>query len=83
MDVTKLSTKGQIIIPEQIRRGYETGSSFLITKVNDLIVLKPIKDLSLEEKKEMKELNKIWKEIDSGKSKKYSEKEFFESMKKW
>jgi len=83
MDVTTLSTKGQIIIPEKIRQGFDVGSSFLVSKVDELIILKPIKDLSLEEKKEIKELNKIWKEIDSGKVETYSENEFFKAMKQW
>jgi len=83
MDVTTLSTKGQIIIPEKLRAGYEIGSSFLVSKIDELIVLKPIKNLSLEETKEIKDLNKIWKEIDSGKVETYSEKEFFKAMKQW
>lgn len=83
MEVTTLSTKGQIIIPEKLRAGYDVGSSFLVSKIDELIVLKPIKDLSIEEKKEISQLNKIWKEIDSGKVETYSEKEFFKAMKKW
>ena len=83
MDITKLSTKGQIVIPEKMRKDYKIGESFSIYKVKEMIVLKPIKGLSIEEEKELKELNKIWKEIHDGKAKKYSEKEFFEAMSKW
>jgi bifunctional DNA-binding transcriptional regulator/antitoxin component of YhaV-PrlF toxin-antitoxin module len=83
MEVTKLSTKGQIVIPEKLRRGYETGASFVVSKVNEMLILKPVTGLSDNEKKELKELNTIWNEIDSGKADKYSEKEFFEAMEKW
>lgn len=83
MDTTKLSTKGQIVLPEELRKGIEVGTAFIITKQDDLIILKKVEGLTEEEKKEMKELNKIWKEIDSGKCKSYTEKEFFKKIKEW
>ena len=83
MEITKLSTKGQIVIPETYRKNFEVGSSFVVSKINEMIVLKPIKGLTKKEEKELKELNVIWNEIDSGKADKYSEEEFFKSMKKW
>lgn len=39
--------------------------------------------LTRKERAEMKELEKIWKEIDSGKAVTLSKKEFFKEMKKW
>ncbi|MFT4308893.1 MAG: AbrB/MazE/SpoVT family DNA-binding domain-containing protein [Candidatus Woesearchaeota archaeon] len=83
MNITKLSTKGQVVIPEKLRKDYNVGESFTVYKVKEMIVLKPIKDLTKEEEKELKELEKIWAEIDQGKAKKYSEKEFFKAMSKW
>jgi bifunctional DNA-binding transcriptional regulator/antitoxin component of YhaV-PrlF toxin-antitoxin module len=83
MDVTKLSTKGQLVIPEKMRKGYPPGSSFLVSQVGKLLVLKPLQPLSEQEHKEIKELNTIWKEIDSGKADSYTEKEFFAAMKQW
>lgn len=83
MDVTKLSTKGQVVIPEKLRRHYKAGSAFVVSKIDELLVLKPIKGLTKKEKEEVKELKSIWKEIDSGKADVYSEKEFFTAMKKW
>ncbi|MFH1590288.1 MAG: AbrB/MazE/SpoVT family DNA-binding domain-containing protein [archaeon] len=83
MDVTTLSTKGQIVIPEKMRRGYEPGSAFSVSKVEDLIILKPVKGLSVKERQEMKEINRIWDDIDKGNAEAYDEKEFFSAMKKW
>jgi bifunctional DNA-binding transcriptional regulator/antitoxin component of YhaV-PrlF toxin-antitoxin module len=83
MDITKLSSKGQVVIPEKMRKDYKVGESFSVYKVNEIIVLKPIKGLTPEEEKELKELGKIWAEIDKGKARKYSEKEFFDAMSKW
>ena len=66
MDVTKLSTKGQIVIPEKIREGFEPGVAFVVSKVKDLIVLKPVYGLSKNELKELDELNELWAEIEAG-----------------
>lgn len=83
MEVTKLSTKGQIIIPEEFRKDLEVGTSFIVSKQNDLIILKKVGGLTEEEEKEIKELDKIWKDIDAGNCDSYTEKEFFEEMKRW
>ena len=83
MEITKLSTKGQIVIPEKIREGIETGTAFTVTRKDDLIILKSIKGLNEKEKKELKELNDIWKDIDAGKCETYSEEKFFAKMKEW
>ena len=83
MEITKLSTKGQVVIPEEIRKGIEIGTPFTVTKKDNLIILKRVEGLTEKEKKEMEELNKIWKDIDAGKCEIYSEKEFFKKMKEW
>jgi len=83
MDVTTLSTKGQVVIPESLRRDFEVGTSFSVAKINNLIVLRPITGLTKDEEKELKELSKIWVEIDSGKVQSYSQKDFFAKMKQW
>ena len=83
MEITKLSSKGQIVLPEKLRRGIEVGTPFVVTKKNNLIILKEVEGLSLAEEKEMKELDKIWKKIDGGKCKTFEIEEFFDEMKKW
>lgn len=83
METTRLSTKGQIVIPESIRKGIEAGTSFTITRTNDLIVLKKIEGLTKEEETELKEIDKIWNEIDSGECESYTHEEFFDKLKEW
>ena len=83
MEITKLSTKGQVVIPESIRKDMSSGTVFIVSKQNDLIILKKIEGLTKQEMEEMKELDKIWKEIDSGKCESYTEKDFFKKMKEW
>lgn len=83
MEITKLSTKGQVIIPEEIRRDLAVGTAFAVAKKDDLIVLKKLSGLTTKEEAELKELNKIWKEIESGKGKSYSKEEFLEELEGW
>lgn len=81
MKITKLSTKGQIVIPESMRKNLEVGSAFRVMKKGNLIILKGIEGFNKEEVKEMEELDKIWKDIDSGKGKTTSVEEFLKEMK--
>jgi AbrB family looped-hinge helix DNA binding protein len=42
---TKLSSKGQVVIPEEIRKrlGLETGTQFVVVGEGDVVVLKALK----------------------------------------
>ena len=42
MEITRVSTKGQIVIPQEIRKelGIESGTSMLVTKMKDYVVLR-------------------------------------------
>ena len=83
MEITKLSTKGQIVIPESLRKGLDIGTPFTVTKKGNIIVLKKVEGLTGEEMEEMKELNEIWKEIDEGKGLTLSKEEFLKEMNVW
>ena len=83
MEVTKISTKGQIVIPESIRENIEVGTAFTVTKTNKMIILKEIEGLTKKEMKEMKELDKIWKDIDEGKGTTLNAEEFLKEIKSW
>lgn len=83
MEITKLSTKGQVVIPEKVRGDLEVGTSFVVSRRKNLIILKRLEGLTEEEKREMKELEKIWKDIDEGKGKTLSIEEFRKEMASW
>ncbi len=83
MEITKLSTKGQIVIPESMRKGLEVGSAFKVIKKGELIILKEVEGITKEEMKEMKELDKIWKDIDNGKGVTMNKKEFLKELESW
>jgi AbrB family looped-hinge helix DNA binding protein len=45
MDITRLSEKGQIVIPKRVRtaHGWEPGLEFVVEETDDGVKLKPIK----------------------------------------
>jgi len=59
MEITKLSSKGQIVIPLKIRSelGINEGSTIIVERVNDMVVLKKIDvDLVNQFKESLKDL---------------------------
>ena len=48
---TKMSSKGQVVIPEGVRQhlGVKAGSQFVVVAGNDAVVLKPIAELDLSQ----------------------------------
>ncbi len=46
---SKLSTKGQIVIPKELRAGIEEGTLFAVFRKGDLIILKKVDVPGLEE----------------------------------
>ena len=48
---TKMSSKGQIVIPEDIRKrlGLEPGTQFVVVGQNDVVILKTITQPSMNE----------------------------------
>ncbi len=59
VDVTTISTKGQVVIPLQIREelGLEEGSQIVISMVKDFVVLKKVN--ILDPREEFKKLTQI------------------------
>ena len=59
MEITKISSKGQIVIPLKIRSelGIDEGSAIVVERVNDMVVLKKIDiDLVSQFKKGLEDL---------------------------
>jgi AbrB family looped-hinge helix DNA binding protein len=51
IETTKMSSKGQIVIPEEVRNrlGLKTGDKFLVMGDKDVVILKALTNPSLEE----------------------------------
>jgi AbrB family looped-hinge helix DNA binding protein len=51
IETTKMSSKGQIVIPEEVRNrlGLKTGDKFLVMGDKDVVILKALTNPSIEE----------------------------------
>ena len=78
-----MSTKGQIVIPENLRENLEVGTPFVVTRKDNLIILKNVGGLTHEEIEEMKELGKIWGEVEAGEAVTLDKEEFLKEMNAW
>jgi AbrB family looped-hinge helix DNA binding protein len=51
IETTRMSSKGQIVIPEEIRKrlGLKTGDKFLVMSDKDVVILKTLSNPSMDE----------------------------------
>jgi len=86
INITKISSKGQIVIPSEMRKNLKEGEEFIIVKDEDRFILKKaekITDEMREDLKFAKRTEEAWNEIESGKCTSYSKEEFLKELKKW
>jgi AbrB family looped-hinge helix DNA binding protein len=84
--LTKVSSKGQIVIPTDIRKklGVKEGSVFAVTAKKDMIVFKKLDTkMKPEDLRTLKLIEEAWEDIEKGRYKVYSKEAFFKELKKW
>ena len=85
-NVTKISSKGQVVIPREVRDrlSLKDGQILAISTKENLIVLKKVENnLEKEELETLNEIKEAWKEIELGKCRKVSKEEFLRNIKEW
>ena len=85
-EFTKTSSKGQIVIPSNIRRKLKIGNGSLlaVTTQDDLIVLKKVSSkISPADMKTLKLIEEAWKDLDKGNFKVRSKEDFFKEYGEW
>jgi len=83
--ITKISSKGQIVIPSNMRKDISVGEELLIIKDHDRLILKKIKEISKQLKEDLefaKRVEKAWKHYEKGKFKSLSAEKFLEELEK-
>jgi len=84
--ITRISSKGQIVIPAEMREDMEEGEKLLIIRDEDSFVLKKAGKLgkNFEEDLEFsKRIRAAWKKYDKGQFKEMKAEEFVKEIKKW
>jgi AbrB family looped-hinge helix DNA binding protein len=86
VEITKASSKGQVVIPEDIRKRLkiQKGSVFVITSKKEMIVLKKLDTkITKADLKTLKAVEDAWKDIEHGKYKVLGVNEFSQELAKW
>ena len=86
IDITRLSSKGQIVIPREMRKEFREGEKLLIIKDKNRLVLKKASkiDEQLEEDLEFaRRTEEALKRIEAGEGITMEFDDFIEEMKKW
>lgn len=86
-ELTRVSSKGQVVIPKDIRGRLHIreGSLFAVSSINgDMVIMKKVENpMSREDLGIAMEINNAWKEIERGEFKESSVREFRKELKNW
>ncbi len=86
LDITTMSSKGQIVIPQEMRTEFHEGEKFVIIKSGKQLILKSVKDFdeNIEEDLEFAHrTEEAWKRYEKGEFKSMDFNEFINEMKQW
>ena len=86
INIIKVSSKGQIVIPQEMRDDIKEGDKLIVIQNDNQIILKKTEhfDKNIEEDLEFaKRTEEAWKQIETGKSHSYSEEEFLKKIGRW
>ena len=84
--ITKLSSKGQIVIPSEMRTGFNKGEKLVIIKNEGQLILKKVKDLGKNFEDDLifaKRTEEALKNYEKGFSKEMNAKDFTNEIEKW
>jgi AbrB family looped-hinge helix DNA binding protein len=86
VDVTKMSSKGQIVIPQDMRKGFAEGDRFIIIKSENQLILKPVNAMKGNFEEDMEFAKRTLcslEKYERGKFKSVDSKEFLAELEKW
>ena len=83
--LTRMSSKGQIVIPSELRENMKEGEQLMIIKNNDQLILKKVSELDKNLKDDLefaKRTEEAMQRIEEGKGIKKDFNDFIKEMKK-
>ena len=84
--ITKLSSKGQIVIPSEMRNGFNKGEKLVIIKNEGQLILKKVRDMGKNFEDNLafaKRTEEALKRYEKGFSKEMSAQDFTNEIEKW
>lgn len=85
-ELTRLSSKGQLVIPQNVRNhvGIKEGNMLAVASYNGLVVLKKVNaHISEQDLRTLKLVDEAWEDIENGKYRQLSRQEFLNKLKEW
>tara|TARA_Y100000310_G_C20285679_1_gene624752 strand:- start:312 stop:581 length:270 start_codon:yes stop_codon:yes gene_type:complete len=86
IEITKMSSKGQIVIPQEMREDFHEGEKFVVIKAGKQLILKSTKDFdeNIQEDLEFaRRTEEAFERIERGEGIRMDFDKFIEDMKKW
>ncbi|MBI5149016.1 AbrB/MazE/SpoVT family DNA-binding domain-containing protein [Candidatus Pacearchaeota archaeon] len=86
ISITKISSKGQVVIPQEMRTDLKEGDKLIVIKSDNRIILKKMKNFekNLEEDLEFaRRTEEAWKRYGKGEFTSMKAKDFLKELKKW
>lgn len=84
--ITKMSSKGQIVIPQEMRESINPGEKLIIIKSGKQMIMRKMKEMEkiLEEDLEFaKRTEEAWQRYDKGEFISMDSKDFLKELEKW
>lgn len=84
--LTKMSSKGQIVIPSELREGMKEGEQLIIIKNGHQLILKKAREMDKNLKEDLefaKRTEAAWERYEKGEFKKSTAKDFLRDLEKW
>jgi AbrB family looped-hinge helix DNA binding protein len=84
--ITKMSSKGQVVIPQEMREGMKEGDKLILFKDNQRIIVKKASEMGKQLKEDLefaRRTEEAYKRIEKGEGIKMDFDDFIEEMKKW
>ncbi len=84
--ITKMSSKGQIVIPQDMREHFAEGDKLVVIKNENRLILKKATDMDsqfIEDLEFAKRSDEAYDRIQKGEGIKMSYEKFMEEIKKW
>lgn len=85
LEITTMSSKGQIVIPLEMRKEFHEGEKFVIIKAGKQLILKSVEDFEENLKEDLefaRRTEEAWKSYERGEFKSVPVKDFLKELEK-
>lgn len=85
-EITRLSSKGQVVIPFELRKGFKEGEKLVVIRNGEQLILKKVNSFNKNLKKDLefaRRTEEAYNRIEAGEGIEMDFDDFIKKMKKW